>query len=162
MASLVVSVIVAVAALLLSERAIWRDSRCYVALWAGSNIANRPVRGCLTLRRSIEAFGHCVQQISRPERLLQGGDRAKLRGHGQEVGARLRRHRLTGDDDDRRQRLLLMHHPHGFEPVHPGHEDVDKQQVEIAGLKLRQPLAAVTTRCPARSSSRRMVSCTVL
>ena len=38
---------------------------------------------------------------------------------------------------------MLMNHPHGLEPVHSRHEDVEKQQVEIAGFEQREPFAAV-------------------
>ena len=36
-----------------------------------------------------------------------------------------------------------MDQPHGFQPVHSRHEDVEKQQVEIAGFEDRKPVAAV-------------------
>ena len=51
--------------------------------------------------------------------------------------------RPAGDHDDRNRRPLLMNHPHGLEPVHSRHEDVEKQQIEIAGLEYREPLAAI-------------------
>ncbi len=36
-----------------------------------------------------------------------------------------------------------MHPPHGFDAVHARHENIEKQQIEVAGLEHRQPLAAV-------------------
>ena len=85
------------------------------------------------------------QQVRRPERLLQAGDRAELGRHGQEVrgGVRLRRDRPAGDDDDRNLRPVLANHPHGFEPIHSRHEDVEEQQIEISGLAQCQALSAV-------------------
>src|ERR1700704_4255310 len=36
-----------------------------------------------------------------------------------------------------------MHHSHGFEAAHPGHEDIEKQQIETSGFESRQPFATV-------------------
>ena len=58
-------------------------------------------------------------------------------------GAFIRIDRPPGDHDDRDQRPQMMNHPHGLEPVHSRHEDIEKQQVEIAGFELREALAAV-------------------
>ncbi len=37
----------------------------------------------------------------------------------------------------------MTDHPHGLEPVHARHEDVEEQEIEIAGLAQREPLASV-------------------
>jgi hypothetical protein len=36
-----------------------------------------------------------------------------------------------------------MNQPHRFQPVHARHEDIEKQQVEIAGLEYRKSVAAI-------------------
>jgi hypothetical protein len=36
-----------------------------------------------------------------------------------------------------------MNQPHGFQPVHARHEDIEEQEVELPGLEQRQPLAAI-------------------
>jgi hypothetical protein len=45
---------------------------------------------------------------------------------------------LARYDDDRHFRPGLMNQPHGFETVHPGHEDIDDEQVELLGIKQSQ------------------------
>ena len=92
-------------------------------------------------------------------------DRSELGRHGQKVrgGVRLRRDRPAGNDDDRNLRPVLANHPHGFEPIHSRHEDVEEQQIEISGLAQCQALSPVTGSdhvWPARSSNRRTVSWT--
>ena len=58
-------------------------------------------------------------------------------------GARIRRDRFAGDHDDRNSRLALMHQPHRLESIHARHENVEKQQVEIAGLEQGDALSSV-------------------
>jgi hypothetical protein len=36
-----------------------------------------------------------------------------------------------------------MNEPHRFQPVHSRHEDIEKQQVEIAGFEYRKPFTAI-------------------
>ena len=42
--------------------------------------------------------------------------------------------------------MLLTNHPHGLESIHSRHEDIEKQQIEIAGLAQGKSLAAVAGR----------------
>ncbi len=46
-------------------------------------------------------------------------------------------------DDDRNGRSQHADVTHRLQPVHAGHEDIEKQQVEPAGLEQRKPLAAI-------------------
>ena len=39
-----------------------------------------------------------------------------------------------------------MHLPHGLEPIHARHENVEQQQVEIAGFELGDALSSVCRR----------------
>ena len=50
---------------------------------------------------------------------------------------------MTGDDHDLHCGVPLPDQPHGLEPVHARHEDIEEQQVEILALELIQSAAAV-------------------
>ena len=40
--------------------------------------------------------------------------------------------------------LPLVNQPHGLEPVHARHENIEEQEVEASLLECRKPFAAVT------------------
>src|SRR5262249_15460083 len=47
------------------------------------------------------------------------------------------------DGDDRHRRSVAVEQPDGLEPVHAGHEDVDDDDVELAGLHRRDSAASI-------------------
>lgn len=50
---------------------------------------------------------------------------------------------MAGDHNDRDRRMLQPDQPHRLKPVHAGHENIEKQQIEIAALQLIEAAAAV-------------------
>lgn len=39
--------------------------------------------------------------------------------------------------------MALTYEPQGLESIHPRHENIDEQEIEIAGLAQSQPFAAI-------------------
>ena len=64
----------------------------------------------------------------------------------QEVGNWARAIVSTGHDDERHVRFVLPYSPDRLEAVHPRHEDVDDQQVELMALEDLETLFAVIGR----------------
>ena len=94
-------------------------------------------------RRAFQAFRDGCQQGGGFERLLQARDAPSFIAMVRKSGLGIRRDRFAGDHDDRNSRFPLMHQPHRLEPIHARHEDVEKQQVEIAGLEQGDALLSV-------------------
>lgn len=96
-------------------------------------------------RKTRQAFGDGDNELVRLERLLQAQNGSQSGSHVQKVRFLFRGQPelLPGNDEDRHFRTRLMNELHRLEAIHPGHKNIDDEQVEAAGSKQLQTSSAI-------------------